>query len=211
MGDSKEECKMIFDPRSAAIGMLVSLIGWAIFIFAIFYPKINSLKTYFEDKEKLYMKKIDDILEGKDEKFNAILDEKLPDITKGLKTEFKTVLEDEAPVMFDAFMVKLAGEPTPAMVGAINTIGKGMYYNMSTDPEIERSIQGKINGHINGIVGQLEARIGFSEQEMKEFKEFITWASANKEKLAGLANIVPGGGGAPFDIMGMLTGRGFQQ
>jgi len=34
-----------FDPGSAAIGMLASLIGWLIFIFVIFYPQMRKLKA----------------------------------------------------------------------------------------------------------------------------------------------------------------------
>ncbi len=217
------------DPGSFSQGMLVSLIGWAIFIFVIFYPKINSLKNYFEDKEKVYMKKIDDILEGKDKKFNKIIDDKLPDITKGLKTEFKTVLDvelpaivdkikaeipdiekiivDKAPVMMQAFLKELKPPLSPETAEAIYGLTDCAYASFVANPDIERSIQGKINGHINGIVSQMEGRIGFKEEDLKNLREMIAFFNANKEKFAQFANMAPGGGGGGpggFNIMQML-------
>lgn len=187
------------DPGSVAIGMLVSLVGWGVFIFAIFLPKIKGLQTYFEEKEKLYMEKIDNILEGKDEGVNAILDKKLPEMAeKG----------------WDTILDKLTGPPDPRLILAVKTMAGGAFYAIKDDPDIKRSIQGEINGKMNGVVRQIEGRIGFAEEDIKNLREMIAFFNANKEKFAKYANMAPGSGGGGFDptqLMGMfMPGMGQQ-
>lgn len=185
----------MIDPSSVALGATISLIGWGIFIFGVFYPKINGLKIYFEEKEILYMKKIDNILEGKDQKFNAILDDKLPEIT-------------------DKILERFSNPEDPKMRNVIMNVAGGAYYAIVSDPDIKRSIQGHINGYLNGAVGQIEDRIGFKEQDVKDLRELITFFNANKEKLGMLAGGQGGNQGGVFNplqtMMAFMPGMGQQ-
>lgn len=215
------------DLDSFAVGAMSSLVGWTIFIFIIFYPKINGLKkhfegkekyymekidgliAYFKEKEKTYMTKIDNILEGKDEAFNKVLDDKLPLIVEKIKAEIpdiKEVLKTELPTVVDALIAKFAGPPDEKMVLALKNISQGAYYSMMSNPEIKKNIQDHINGYMTGVIHQIENRIGFSEQDIKELKEFVAWAKTMKDKFGGKE----GGATDPFQAMiqSMMGGGG---
>ena len=232
-----------------ALGGVIGTLFW-LYALGFYFPRKfeeaeRKIQATIDEKEALYVDKIDKILEGDDDKslsvivdkikaelpdidkvfddklpsvieafkkeipdINTILQEQLPLITNAIKAELPdidSILKDKMPMVADALIAKFAGPPDENMVLALKNISQGAYYSIMSDPEIKRSIQGEINGRMNGIVGQLENRFGFTEQEMKMFKELIPVLYANKDKLNMLAGGTGGGqGGGAFDIFRML-------
>ncbi|MCK5606118.1 hypothetical protein KAR91_29740 [Candidatus Pacearchaeota archaeon] len=191
-----------------ALGGVIGTLWWIVFIWKIFYPKMREMKQYFEDKyeaeKKAFEDKLNNILAGKDAKVNTILDDTVPKITEKLREEFKTILDKETPKIAVSVLSKFKPPLSEEVSAAVYSLVDCAYNAYKANSDIQRSVQGEINGRINGVVGQIEKRFNVTEEDMQNFRLMLEWFAANKDKLAGLANMAGGGGEGGFNPMQMF-------